>query len=854
MKIDELMKRDGFVILDGAMGTMLQKSGLKLGERPEKFNITNKEIISEIHSLYEKSGSEIIYTNTFGANRHKLEDTDLNLENVISNAVLAARNGSQSACIALDVGPIGELLEPNGSLLFEEAYDIFKEEMIIGQESGADLIVIETMTDLYELKAAILAAKENTSLPVFTSMTFEKNGRTFTGCSVESFVATVEGLGVDALGINCSLGPDEIYPIAKKIRELSNIDIIVKANAGLPNLETGGYDLDSDEYCRYIVEIAKLGVKYIGGCCGTSPEYISKIKKALDSIHIEDNNGSYKNGNNEIKNHECSNNENRNCDRKNNENSNNINCNYKEEKINLNNSVSFKRKKKRKSVVCSQSSLVEIDSIKTVGERINPTGKRRFKEALVNEEMDYILTQAIEQVDAGADILDINLGLPEIDEPEMMRKVIKAIQSITDIPLQIDSSNYDALEAGLRVYNGKPILNSVNGEQKSMDNILPLVKKYGAGVVALTLDERGIPKTAEERFEIAQKIYKECQKYGIKKEDIYVDCLVLTVSAQQDAAKETLKAIKLVKENLGLKTILGVSNISFGLPNRELINSTFLTVAMNNGLDLAIINPASEQVMDNISAFKVLNNIDKDSELYIEKFSDFIEADKKTNDKNLFYKKRNKIIEDKRELSIEEAVEKGLKDETREITEELLDVYSELEIINDRLIPTLDRVGDRYEKGDIFLPQLIKSAEASQEAFEVIKEKIASQGGDSVSKGNIVMATVKGDIHDIGKNIVKVILENYGYNVIDLGRDVDIEKVVDTVVKYDIKLLGLSALMTTTLKSMEKTIERVRKSAPACKIMVGGAVLTEEYAFKIDADYYCKDAKKSVECAKIVFG
>lgn len=831
MRIEELIERDGFVLLDGAMGTMLQKSGLKLGERPEKFNITNTETISKIHSLYEKSGSEIIYTNTFGANRHKLADTDLNLEKVISNAVLAARNGLEDACIALDIGPIGEMLEPNGSLSFEDAYDIFKEEILIGQKSGVDLIVIETMTDLYELKAAILAAKENTSLPIFATMTFEKNGRTFTGCSLESFVATAEALGVDALGINCSLGPNEIYPIAKKIRELSNIDIIVKANAGLPNLETGSYDLGDDEYCSYIMKIAKLGVKYIGGCCGTSPEYIYKIKNSLDSLYREEKN------------------------------SEEDSIDYREEKnkkeIKKSDSARcgiFKRENKRRSVVCSQSSLVEIDTIKTVGERINPTGKKRFKEALFNEDMDYILTQAIEQVDAGADILDINIGLPEIDEAKMMGKVVKAIQSITDIPLQIDSSNYEALEAGLRVYNGKPLLNSVNGEQKSMDNILPLVKKYGAGVVALTLDERGIPKTAEGRFEIAQKIYAECQKYGIEKEDIYVDCLVLTVSAEQNAAKETLKAIKLVKEKLGLKTILGVSNISFGLPNRDLINSTFLTMAMNNGLDLAIINPISNQIMDSISAFKVLNSIDMESESYIEKFCDFVEDNERISYSKLSDIKRKNIVEEKTNITIEEAVEKGLKEETREIAKLLLKEYSELEIINDRLIPALDKVGDRYERGEIFLPQLIKSASASQEAFEIIKEKIASQGGDNLSKGEIVMATVKGDIHDIGKNIVKVILENYGYSVIDLGRDVDVEKIANVVVEKNIKLLGLSALMTTTIKSMEKTIERVRELAPDCKIMVGGAVLTEDYALKIDADYYCKDAKRSVECAKLVFG
>lgn len=794
MSILDVLNNSNFVILDGAMGTMLQKSGLKLGERPEILNITNPESITDIHLMYINSGSDIVYTNTFGANAHKLEGVGYTVEEVISAGIFAARDAveksGKKSYVALDIGPIGELLEPNGTLSFEEAYEIFKEQMVIGEESGADLIVIETMTDLYEVKAAILAAKENTSLPVFCTMTFEKNKRTFTGCSLEAFAATVEGLGVDAFGINCSLGPDEIFPMAEILSKISNTPLIVKANAGLPNLDTGQYDIDEELYASWADKIAQLGVKYIGGCCGTTPKYIENIKNILEKRIL---------------------------------------------KINKN---------KKKSLVCTATNVVEIDEIKIVGERINPTGKKRFKQALIENDLDYILGQAIEQIDAGAHILDVNVGLPEIDEPKMMLDVVKAIQSISDVPLQIDSSDYKALENGLRVYNGKPLVNSVNGEEKSLKNILPLVKKYGAGVIGLTLDENGIPRDAKGRLEIARKIMNEALKVGIPKEDIYIDCLTLTVSAEQGSAIETLKAIELVKRELGLKTILGVSNISFGLPNRELITSTFLTMAMQKGLDLAIINPNISSVTDVVSAFRVLNLNDRDSEDYVEKY-----ANLSSDNKKIAVKKDNL-----NNMTIDEAISKGLKEETRNLTINLLGEKSELEIINELLIPALDQVGLRYEKGEIFLPQLIKSATASQEAFEVIKKKIANVGGESVSKGKIVMATVKGDIHDIGKNIVKVILENYGYQIIDLGRDVDIDKVVDAVVENDVKLVGLSALMTTTLKSMEDTIKSLRENAPDCKIMVGGAVLTEDYAMKIDADCYCKDAKKSVEFAKEILG
>lgn len=792
MSISEVLKNSKFVILDGAMGTMLQKSGLKLGERPEILNITNQDSITDIHLMYINSGADIVYTNTFGANAHKLEGIGYSVEEVVQAGVEAAKKAvkksGKKSYVALDIGPIGELLEPNGTLSFEEAYDIFKQQMVVGEESGADLIVIETMTDLYEVKAAILAAKENTSLPVFCTMTFEKNKRTFTGCSLEAFAATVEGLGVDAFGINCSLGPDEIFPMAKVLSEISSTPLIVKANAGLPNLNTGKYDIDENDYAVWADKIAQLGVKYIGGCCGTTPDYISKIVEILRDRTLKNN------------------------------------------------------RNRRRSVVCSATNVVEIDEIKIVGERINPTGKKRFKQALIENDLEYILGQVIEQTDAGAHILDVNVGLPEIDEPRVMTDVVKAIQSISDVPLQIDSSDYRALENGLRAYNGKPLVNSVNGEEKSLKNVLPLVKKYGAGVIGLTLDENGIPPTAEGRLEIAKKIMDEAISIGIPKEDIYIDCLTLTVSAEQKGARETLRAIELVKNELGLKTILGVSNISFGLPNRELINSTFLTMAMQKGLDLAIINPNISSMCDVISVFRVLNLNDRDSEEYVERYA------------NYSREKASSEARSTQDITIEEAISKGLKEETRNLTIELLEKKSELEIINDKLIPALDQVGLRYEKGEIFLPQLIKSATASQEAFEVIKKRIASVGGESVSKGKIVMATVKGDIHDIGKNIVKVILENYGYQIIDLGRDVDIQKVVDAVIENDVKLVGLSALMTTTLKSMEDTIKSLRKNAPSCKIMVGGAVLTEEYAMKIDADCYCKDAKKSVEYAKLVLG
>ncbi len=797
-KIDELLKKD-FIFLDGAMGTMLQASGLKLGERPEVLCITEPETIIDIHKQYINAGSDIVYANTFGGNAHKLEGTGHSVDEVITAAVKVAKKACEGteALAALDIGPIGELLEPSGTLKFEEAYEIFKEMLVSGEKAGADLVVFETMTDLYEVKAAVLAAKENTKLPIFVTMTFEENGRTFTGCTVESMACVLEGLGVDAVGINCSLGPKEIFPLAKRLTEATNLPVVIKANAGLPDPLTNEYDITPELFGEYMKMYSEIGINIAGGCCGTNPDFIKETVKAMPLA---------------------------------------------KGKRKIVNSV---------SKLCSPQKMVEITGIRPIGERINPTGKKRFQQALRECDLNYIAERAIEQTDAGAEILDVNVGLPGIDEAEMMVKVVKTLQSVTNLPLQIDSSDPKAIEAGLRVFNGKAIVNSVNGEQEVMDKILPIVKKYGASVVGLAMDSNGIPKTAEARIEIAERILKNALSYGIKKEDVFIDCLTLTVSAQQEQAKETLKAVRYVKEQMGLHTVLGVSNISFGLPAREFITCSFLVQAMANGLDLPIINPNQQAVMDAIYSFRVLSGEDKDSVDYIEKFanrtmtqSEPVQAGAGTGKKD----------EKQGDLDIAYAVSKGLKEEAAKITEELLKTKTEMEIINELLIPALDRVGERYEKQEIFLPQLINSASASCEAFEVLKKSILKKGTGSVSKGKIILATVKGDIHDIGKNIVKVILENYGYQVIDLGRDVAIEAVVETAKKEDVKLVGLSALMTTTLKSMSDTIDALRNSGHECKIVVGGAVLTPEYAKQIGADCYAKDAKQTVDFAKEVLG
>lgn len=786
MDFKNLLKKD-YVILDGAIGTMLQAQGLEVGEIPEILNITEPEKLINIHKGYIESGSDIIYANTFGANRYKLSDCKYSVQDIIKAGVKNAKTACKgtNTYVALDIGPIGQLLEPTGTLKFEEAYDIFKEEILAGSE--ADLIVFETMTDIYEVKAGVLAAKENCNKPIIVTMTFEENMRTFTGCSIASMALTLEGLGIDAIGVNCSLGPKELLPIIKELSKWTNLPIVVKPNAGLPDPVTNKYNVTPKEFADYIVKLNNYGIKIIGGCCGTNPEYIKATAKALSLVKP------------------------------------------------------VVTEKEIPSAICSPTTTVIINQPRIIGERINPTGKKRFKEALINNDIDYILGQAIEQIQGGAEILDINVGLPDINEEEMMIKVIKAVQGIVDIPLQIDSTIPEVLESALRIYNGKPLVNSVNGEYETLHKILPLVKKYGAAVLGLTLDKDGIPKEADKRFEIAEKIMNTALSYGIPKQDIYIDCLTLTASAEQGAVFETLNALERVKNELGLKTVLGVSNISFGLPNRELINRTFLSMALTKGLDLPIINPNVESMTGAVRAYRLLANLDKNSADFIAEYGNSNKTDKVISDKNINH-------------TLEYAIEKGLKSEAKEITSELLKTKSAMEIINGIIIPSLDKAGTEFETGRIFLPQLILSAGVAQESFEVLKTHISKTNDKSISKGKIVIATVKGDVHDIGKNIVKVLLENYGYDVIDLGKDVEYETVLKAVKENNCRLVGLSALMTTTLGSMADTIKLLRDNNCNCKIMVGGAVLTPEYAEKIGADYYSKDAKQSVDIAKEVLG
>lgn len=802
----ELLQKK-YILLDGAMGTMLQNRGLKLGAIPEEMNIEKPDIIKAIHREYVMAGSDIIYANTFGANGYKLKNSKYSVGEIISAGISIAKEATEGfdTLIALDLGPIGQLLEPTGSLSFEDAYEIYKEQILAGKD--ADVVVLETQADLLEVKAAILAVKENSDLPIIVTMTFEQNHRTFTGCSIKSMARTLSLLGANAIGVNCSLGPDELLPIVSELNKWTNLPIVVKPNAGLPDPMTNTYNVSPKDFSNSMKKMADIGVRIYGGCCGTTAEYIIKLKETLDEYDIA--------------------------------------------------------KSSTKIIpvtVCSATSSVTIDEPRIIGERINPTGKKKFKEALLNNDINYILNQAIEQIDAGADILDVNVGLPGIDEKDMMIRTIKALQGVVDVPLQIDSTIPEVLEGALRVYNGVPIVNSVNGEEKSMNAVLPLVKKYGACVVGLALDENGIPKTADGRFEIAKKIMNKAIEYGIPKENVFIDCLTLTASAEQAGVMETLRALKRVKEELGLKTVLGVSNISFGLPNRELVNQSFLTMALQNGLDLPIINPNITAMTGAFMAYKLLANIDKNSKGYIDKFTDVVlkttaTADnKKLEQTQLQFDTTSEIGEIKARLF--HAIDSGLKDEGSLYTKELLsrDDYDAMTLMNEILIPALDKTGELFEKGKIFLPQLILSAQVAQSCFEVIKDKMSALDKKPVSKGKIVLCTVKGDIHDIGKNIVKVLLENYGYTVIDLGKDVDYQTVVDATIKHEAKLVGLSALMTTTLVSMKETIKLLRDNNVDCKVVVGGAVLTKDYAKEIGADYYAKDAKETVDIAKEVIG
>ena len=806
MQVNELFKQSNTILLDGGMGTMLQAAGLKLGARPEELNITDPALIEGIHGQYAAAGSRIVNANTFGASAHKLAGSTYTLEQIITAGIENCKRACApyGALTALDVGPLGELLEPSGTLAFEDAVAEYARIVKAGEAAGADLIFFETYTDLYELKAALLAAKENTHLPILASMSFEAGGRTFTGCTVESFAATARGLGADAVGINCSLGPKEIFPMAKRLAEAvpGNFPVFVKPNAGLPRADGSGYDITPQLFALQMKPYRELHLFAAGGCCGTTPEFIKLL------------NGTF------------------------------AGC------------TPGRPAHRMPSVLCTPVDTVTVDGITVVGERINPTGKKRFQQALREGDMNYVLEQAVSQAEAGAQILDVNVGAPGVDEPVLMEQVVKALQSVTSLPLQLDSSNVEALARGLRVYNGKPIVNSTNGEPEKLAAILPLCKKYGAAIVGLAIDEKGIQPKAADRVTIARRITEAALAAGIPREDIYIDCLTLTASAQQEDVLATVQALEACKKELGVRTVLGVSNISFGLPCRTYLNTTFLTMTMYAGLDLAIMNPSSEEMMAAVYAYNVLTNRDKQSTKYIERFADRVPA-------STALAQAAKAVPAASAAEAEltgpyaalmKAVEKGLKGDAAAHTRALLAEKQPLEVVDEALIPALDIVGAKYEKGTLFLPQLLQAASAAQSAFEEIKTAIAQKGEGSASKGRIVLATVKGDVHDIGKNIVRVILENYGFEVLDLGRDVPVETVVDTVREKDVHLVGLSALMTTTLKSMEETIAALHTAKLDCKIMVGGAVLTPEYAEKIGADWYAKDAKRSADIAKEFFG
>ena len=782
------MENNDILILDGGMGTMLQAAGLPMGQTPELWNLTRPEAVTAIHRRYVEAGSRVLYTNTFGANRFKAAACGRSPKELIAGGVRCARAAAEADTrVALDIGPLGQLLEPLGTLRFEEAYEAFREMMTAGEEAGADLIVIETMSDLYEVKAAVLAAKENTRLPVWVTMTFEATGRTFVGVTVPAMALTLTGLGVDALGFNCSLGPKELLPLVEELRRWTDLPLILKPNAGLPDPVTGAYTITPEGFAAELLPALKSGVGIFGGCCGTTPDFIRALRASLAGKRAAE------------------------------------------------------RPRAKRHGVCSGVYAIAFDGVRVIGERINPTGKKRFQQALRENDIDYIVQRALEQQDAGADILDINVGLPGVDEPNMMARVVKAVQEVVDLPLQIDSSDPAAIEAGLRAVNGKAIVNSVNGDEEVLETVLPLCKKYGAAVVGLCMDRGGIPQTWQERVAIARRILEAALKHGIAREDVLIDCLTLTVSAQQEQAAETLRAVYCVTEELGLHTVLGVSNISFGLPARETVTVSFLTQALYAGLDLPIVNPNQRAIMDAVAAFRVLSGQDRDSADYIRRFAALPAPAAPTPDAP-------------QGLGLDEAIARGLKSETARLTAQALETRTELDVVNELLIPALDRVGERYERQELFLPQLINAANAACEGFEIIKKRIAGRGAAPVSKGKIVLATVHGDIHDIGKNIVRVVLENYGYTVIDLGRDVPVQTVVDTVVREDVKLVGLSALMTTTVSSMAETIAALRRSGHDCAVMVGGAVLTPEYAVQIGADFYAKDAKQSADIAKQVLG
>lgn len=789
MNILEKIKKER-VYFDGGYGTNLQKAGLLPGELPELWNIDKPEIITELHRQYLDAGCDILKTNTFGANILKFKEDELEkiIASAVSNAKTAIKEGGyKDKYVALDIGPTGKLLKPLGDLEFEDAVKVFATTVKIGAKYGVDLILIETMNDSLETKAAVLAAKENSELPVFVTNAYDENQKLMTGASPSVMVALLEGLGVDALGVNCSLGPDKMYPVVKEIIENASIPVIVNPNAGLPVIKNGKteFDVDAESFAKSMEEIAKLGATVLGGCCGTTPEYIKKTKVLLDKMEF----------------------------------------------------VSIYEK--NKTVVSSYSHTVEFDKKPVlIGERINPTGKKLLKEALREKNYEYILKEGIGQEDAGAHILDVNAGLPEIDEKEVLEDLVKLLQSVTSLPLQIDTSNAAAMEKALRVYNGKALINSVNGKKESMEEIFPLAKKYGGAVICLTLDEDGIPETAEGRIKIAEKIIKTAEEYGISKKDLIFDPLAMTISSDSGSANVTLECIREFSK-MGIKTSLGVSNVSFGLPKRNMINSTFFAMALASGLGAAIMNPYSDEMMDVYYSFCALSDLDERCENYINY------ASKEDGKEEV----KSQITELSNEEGLIRAVLKGLKEEAESYTKKLLEKEEPLSIIDKCIIPALDEMGSKFEKKEAFLPQLLMSAESAKTAFDVIKSAMLDGGKKRDKKYKIVLATVKGDIHDIGKNIVKVLLENYDFEVIDLGKDVEPELIVDTAKRENAKLIGLSALMTTTVPAMEETIKLSKKLAD-CKVVVGGAVLTQEYADMIGADKYAKDAMEAVRYAE----
>ncbi|MCL2694472.1 MAG: homocysteine S-methyltransferase family protein [Oscillospiraceae bacterium] len=813
MKFTELLKSNKIIIADGAQGTELRRLLAAPVESPHLLNFSEPDLVKRVIRSYADAGSDFVCANTFSINRFNVADVDAEIKQALTLAREAL--AGTGALVALDVTTLGQLLEPSGSLKFEEAYEAYKEIMTAGEKHGADLVIIETMTDLYETKAALLALKEHTNLAVICSMTFDRQAagstfgfRTLTGSSAVCMAATLEGLGADALGINCSLGPKELAPLVRELLSCTDLPVMVKPNAGLPDPVSGEFSLTAEEFAEAMSEFAGMGVKILGGCCGTTPEFIARLRSHVGAtLRGRPNDGT-----------------------------------PLTKPVAPNFVIGTPHRASPTPVVCGYSTAVQIDRPRIIGERINPTGKKLMKQALLDNDMGYILRQAAEQIACGADVLDINVGAAGIDEVSTLPKVVKAVQSITGIPLQLDSANPAALEAALRVCNGKPIVNSVNAEDESLDAILPLVKKYGAAVVGLTLDKSGIPKKAGDRLALAEKILTRALEHGIKREDVFIDCLTLTAGAEQGSALETLKAVALVKEKLGLKTVLGVSNISFGLPGRGVINRTFLASALQSGLDLPIINPGDKDMTDTIRAFNVLSGADKNA-------AEYIAAAQPVETPETVRQGRR---------TLQDAILSGLKAEAVEITKQLLlngtpgsaSPTSPLEIINTQLIPALNKAGENFGKGRMFLPQLMLAAESATACFALVKKAFKTENASDDKK--IILATVKGDIHDIGKNIVRTLLESYGYHVVDLGRDVEPACIAEQTKAQNVKLVGLSALMTPTLPAMEETV-KLLKSATDCKVMVGGAVVTESYAKKIGADFYGEDAVGAVGIANDVF-